>query len=105
MEIINIDNNIPLLDKRIVEDLIYLEKEAKAIKEAQENYKNAILKEMEKRNILKIENDDLLINYIAPTDRETLDSKTLREEKPDVYDEYIKITPVKASIRIKVKDE
>ena len=58
---------------------------------------------MEKRNIIKLETDDLSINYIASTDRETFDSKTFRAEHEDLYNEYIKMTPVKSSIRIKVK--
>ena len=60
---------------------------------------------MEEKGIIKIETDDLIINYIAPTDRETLDSKSLRQDHPQLYDAYIKMTPVKSSIRIKVKSE
>ena len=105
MELIKIDNNLAILDEQIVKNLIFLEKQAKEIKEAQENYKNAILKEMEERNIIKIENDDVLINYIAPTDRETLDGKSLRQDHPQLYDAYIKMTPVKSTIRIKVKEK
>ena len=105
MELIKIENGITLLDDNVIKDLIKLEMEAKAIKEIQDNYKKAILEEMENRNILKLEDNNIAINYIAPSDRETFDSKKFKSEHQDLYDEYVKMTPVKSSIRIKVKNE
>lgn len=105
MELIKIENGITLLDDNVRKDLIKLEMEAKAIKEVQDNYKKAILEEMESKNILKLETDDLMINYIASTDRETFDSKSLKADNQDMYDKYVKMTPVKSSIRIKVKEK
>ena len=75
----------------------------RVIEEKEKALKQAILEEMEAKNILKIENDDLVLNYIAPTDRETFDSKSFKEDHQDMYDEYIKMTPVKSSVRIKLK--
>lgn len=79
------------------------ERTMKELKEKEEMLKEAIKAEMEVRNIVKLENDDMAITYIAPTDRETFDSKKLRADNPDLYDEYIKISPAKSSIRIKLK--
>lgn len=79
------------------------ETKMKALKEQEESLKEAIKAEMEAKGIIKLENDDLVINYIQPTDRETFDSKKLKADNPDLYDEYVKITKVKASIRVKVK--
>lgn len=92
-----------LLNPEISDKIADFEKKIKKLKEQEDLLKQTILEEMEAKGIVKIENDDLLINYIAPTDRETFDSKKLREDNPDLYDEYIKISKVKASIRIKVK--
>lgn len=103
MEMLEIKNNVAVLNDNIRKELIAIEEEAKRIKEIQDTYKKAILEEMESKNIIKIETDDISINYIAPTDRETFDSKHFREEHQDLYDEYIKMTPVKSSIRIKIK--
>ena len=61
------------------------------------------MREMEQKGVVKLDNDVVTITYIAPTDRETFDSKKFKEEQPDMYDEYVKISPVKASVRIKVK--
>lgn len=83
--------------------LYEFEKAMKELKEQEDEIKAAILKEMEEKNIRKIESDTLLINYIAPSDRETFDSKKFREEHSDLYDEFVKFTPVKSSVRIKLK--
>lgn len=79
------------------------EKQAKAIKEAEDKLKAEILAEMEALGIIKLDNDDLTITYVAETYRETFDSKTLKAEDEATYNKYIKISPVKSSIRIKVK--
>ena len=92
-----------LLNPEISDKIAEFERNIKKLKEPEDLLKQSILEEMEAKGIVKIENDDLLISYVAPTDRETFDSKKLREDNPDLYDEYIKITKVKASIRIKVK--
>lgn len=92
-----------LLNPEISNKIAEFEKKIKKLKKQEDLLKQSIMVEMEAKGIVKIENDDLLISYVASTDRETFDSKKLREDNPDLYDEYIKITEVKASIRVKVK--
>lgn len=101
--LITVENGIATLDSNVVSQIVQFEKTIKAVKEAEEELKSRILAEMEERNLIKIETDDLLINYIAPTSREVFDSKALREADPDVYDAYIKLSTVKSSIRFKLK--
>lgn len=103
MELIKIENEVGVLDKETSIKIAEFEKAIKEIKDKEDELKQSILNEMESKNIIKLETDDLMINYIAPSERETLDSKRLREEQPDLYDEYVKFTPVKSSIRLKVK--
>ena len=103
MELIKIENENAILNLDISKKIAQFEKTMKELKEQEDELKKAILEEMETKNIIKVESDDLMISYIASTDRETLDSKRLKEEHQDLYDEYIKMTPVKSSIRIKVK--
>ena len=80
-----------------------IETKMKELKVKEEELKQMILKEMEEKNLLKLDAEELSISYIAPSERETFDSKALKEELPDVYDNYIKFSPVKSSIRIKLK--
>lgn len=92
-----------VLAEEAVAKIVEFERMAKQIKEAEDKLKAAILKEMEEKNILSIDSDELKISYVAPTQRETFDTKAFKEDFADLYDEYVKLAPVKASIRIKVK--
>lgn len=97
-----VDGNAELLPE-IASKIAAFEIEAKRIKEAEDELKRAILSEFEKYGIIKIDTPELMINYIAATDRESLDTKALKEDLPDIYDTYVKLTKVKPSLRIKVK--
>ena len=102
-KLIRMENNTVVLHSGISSALAEFERQAKEIKEKQDALKQRILEEMEANGILKIETDDLTITYVAPTSRESFDSKTFRKDNPDLYDNYINISPVQASIRLKVK--
>ena len=89
--------------EEVCKKIISLEKQAKEIKKQQDIIKNEILEAMQKYGVLKFDNDFLKIAFIPEHDKENFDSKTFKEENPDVYDMYAKITKVKPSIRITVK--
>ena len=86
-----------------IETIAFVENEIAKLKDMQDTYKKALLKQMEENNVLKIDIPELTITRTLPTQRETLDTKLLREEKPEVYDEYVKFSEVKGSLRIKIK--
>ena len=100
-EIIIQENNT--LSDDIEKQIVSIEKRIKKLKEQEEAMKAALLSEMEAKNLIKLETDKMVISYVAPTDRESFDSKKFRSDNPNLYDEYVKISPVKSSIRIKVK--
>lgn len=104
-EIIRMENGITVLDAETSGKIAEFERQLKAIKEQEEYLKMAILEEMENKGIIKVEDEinGISITYVAESYRETFDSKLFKQEHPDVYDEFIKMSPVKASIRIKVK--
>ena len=103
MELIKIENEVAILDPLVSEKIANFERQIKVIKEQEDNLKQAILEEMETNQIIKLDTPDILISYVASSDRETFDSKTFKADHQDLYDEYVKMTPVKASIRIKLK--
>ena len=103
-ELIIVENELPVIDFNTESELVILDKQEKNIKEAKAKIMDKLLKEMEEKNITKIDTPILTINYIAPTERETFDSKKLREDNPSLYDEYVKFSGVKSSVRLKVKD-
>lgn len=63
-----------------------------------------IMMEMEQRGIIKAVSEEVSISYIPEGDRESFDSKAFRKDHPDLYDEYVRLSRVKASIRIKVAE-
>lgn len=103
MELITKENNNVQLNSEISLKIANFEKQVKAIKEAEDKLKAQILEEMEKYNITKLDTEELTITYVAPTYRETFDSKKLRADNEELYNKYISLSSVKSSIRIKVK--
>lgn len=103
MELIKLNGDTAILDGDTAQKIAEFEKRVKELKAKEDKLKKLILEEMETKGIIKLNTDVLSITYVAPTDRESLDSKKLREDLPNVYDAYINIKPVKSSIRIRLK--
>lgn len=102
-DLIVFDGDTPVLNAEVSKQIAEFEKIIKKIKKAEDDLKEKILESMEECEIVKIDTDDITINYVAPTDRETFDSKRFKAEHQDIYDNYVKMSPVKASVRVKVK--
>jgi hypothetical protein len=75
--------------------------EERQVKE--EEIRKALKESMIEMNVKKFENDVILINYIASTTKKTIDTTKLKEEKPELWEEYSKTSEVSDSIRIKIK--
>lgn len=101
-DLVRVENGIALLTPETAQKVADYERAIKRLKEQEDALKTAILREMEAYKVIKLESDDVTITYVAATERETFDAKALRAANPDLYDEYIRFTPVKASIRVKV---
>ena len=103
-ELIKIENGNSILDMAVSNKIAEFERQIKLIKEQEEALKEAIKAEMEAKGILKVEDEanGMTISYIAPSFRETFDSKKFKANNPDMYDEYVKLSPVKSSVRIKI---
>ena len=100
---VKLENGEYGLESDDINKIVEIEKQIKDLKSLQDSYKENLLKEMEENNVLKVDTEELSISYVAPSTRETLDSKKLKEDLPDIYDLYVKFTDVKSSLRIKVK--
>lgn len=64
-----------------------------------------LIEAMEAQGIKSFETADksMLITYVEPSIRETIDSTRLKKERPEVAAEYSKKSTVKASVRITVR--
>lgn len=81
---------------------VELEREIAAYKALQDDLKANIKAAMEKHGIKAFKGELVDFTYIDETERETFDSKKFRADNPDLYDEYVSMTPVKSSLRVKV---
>lgn len=103
MALIKYENGTALLDARIASQIAQFERDVQAIKAKEDALKKAIEKEMRENGLLKVESDELTITYVAPSYRETFDKDEFKKNHSDMYDDYLRISPVKASVRVKVK--
>lgn len=101
--LIKLDNGGYTLVQDAIDSIVAIETQVKALKEAQERYKEILFNAMEEVGLKDLDTPELKITRKLATTKETFDSKTFREEHPDLYDEYVKISDVKGSITIKVK--
>ena len=104
-ELIVFEGKTPLLNPEVSIKLAEFERVVKEFKAKEEELKQRILEEMESKGIVSIKTPELTISYVAPTTRETFDSKTFRKDHPDLYDQYVGISLVKGSVRMKVVSE
>src|SRR5574344_956568 len=100
------NNELQMLEveKQISLAVADLQKKQQELTSKNEEIKEQIKKAMEEKDIKKFENDYIAITYVAPTTRNTVDSAKLKEEFTDVYNQCLKTSDVKASVRIKVKE-
>ena len=101
-ELIIYQNGKPLIDPKTAVAIADMERELKTLKEKADAVKKALLQAMESNNVCKLSTPELSITYIAPTTRESFNSKLFKETCPDLYDEFVEIKPVNSSIRVKL---
>ena len=84
-----------------------LEARLEEIKKAEEQIKEKFLEQFEATGLVKLENDDVMITYVAPSETETIDLKTLSAKEPELNNrllkDYPKISKRKAYVRITCK--
>ncbi len=98
LNVIEQAKNVLAIDQ--LEKVIATEKAIKELQQVQDEYKQLIKKEMEKRGLLGIKDEDsgLFINYIqARTNVEKFNTKAFREQYPDLYDEFVTLDGKRAS--------
>ena len=67
--------------------------------------KSMLVEKMETHNIKKITTDYFTITYVEPSIKKTIDSKRLKKELPQVYEEYTNTTQSKGYVKIKIKEK
>ena len=102
-ELITIQSGVISLTPATAEKLVELDTLKKSVDSQYKELKDAILEAMTNSGVYKIENDSISITAIAETTRESFDSKRFRKEYPMMYDEFVNISLVAPSLRVKIK--
>lgn len=92
------------VSKEISDKIVLALETIERLEKVVQTYREAVLIEMQDKNIKKFDNGKISITYIEPTTRLSVDSKKLKEELPEVYNNYSKISEVKASVKIIKKE-
>ena len=104
MELARIDNGKIIVAQELSKEIADFEKRALEVALKKKELSATIKQLMEDNGIYEtIENDYLKIVYKKSYPRTTIDSKKLKEELPDIYEEYSKTTNVSSSITIEAK--
>lgn len=98
-------NEIEKIDQQIINATVALQERKAKLLETDQKVRDAIKEAMEKTGTKAFENDYVKITYVAATVRKGIDTAQLKADAPGIYDKYLKETPVKASVRIKVLDK
>lgn len=92
-----------IIDPNMLETIIGIETEKKKIDKVYKKYKEALLNGMEYYGLKKVDTDDILITYVEPTERVSIDNDKLWSDYADVAFKCQKVSKVKSSIRITVR--
>ena len=92
-----------VVTKQACDMILAFESQMKEIKKQYGEYKQALLEAMEQYGIKKIDTDDFVVSYVAPTERISLDSKKVEAEYPDVYKECMRVSDVKSSVKVRLR--
>ena len=94
---------IAKLNKQIEAEVGHFLTKKATLEEQNKNMRVAILEAMEANDVDKYDGDLIRITRVKATTRTTFDSKKFAEERPKTYAKFLRTSPVKASIRLKVK--
>ena len=104
-ELVKIENGEITVAQEIINAIVEFEKQSLEMKLKQDELKINLKKAMEENGITNwtSPNGELKVTYKKASTRTTVDSTRLKNELPDIYEEYSKTSDVSSSISIKVE--
>ena len=104
-ELVKIENNeIVVTEQSFIDEYANYLKWKKETELKDKEFKQALADKMEQLGKKSINVGKLIITLKKATTRTSIDTKKLKEELPDVYQDYSKTTPVASSVVISVLD-
>lgn len=80
-----------------------LAQQKEALEEADKKARAQLAEAMAQYGVKSFENSILKVTYVPASTKTTVDSKELKAENPEIYQQYSKTSTVKESVRITVK--
>lgn len=102
--LIKIEEGTAVLAPDTADRIASLTKEAKKLEEALKEIKSRLFEEMKAQNVLKIDMPNLVITYVAETTTESLDSKALKKDLPEIYNEYVTEKPRAGYVKLTTRE-
>src|SRR5574344_664539 len=103
MDLVKVNNGEITVAQEIVKQIVEFEKEKLKMDLIQKDLKEKLKEAMENNNVTKLEFGELKVSYRNASTKTTVDSKKLKEELHDIYEEYSKTSNVSSSISMSVK--
>lgn len=97
--------NLPARLSEVEDEIIKIEQQMKEWKERQDTLKKGLYDLMEKANVKSYRGGKILLTRVLPSTSETLDTKRLKEEHPEIYKQYVKTTQRSGSLKITISNK
>ena len=86
-----------------VKELIDVKRQKDELTKRENEIKQILIKEFEEENEDKLETSLAKVAYVEPTKSLRFDSTKFKKDHKDLYEDYVKESVVKASIRLTIK--
>ena len=100
----NEDGYLTLIPEAI-KNISDIEKVIAKLEETKKAYREQLLKEMEERDIIKLETDLFTITRIEESETEYFDKNKFKKEHQELYDSYISMKKRKGYVKIDLVKE
>lgn len=96
-------SDLPARFANVEKQIADYERMVKQAKAEQDKLRAGLLELMEQHNVKSWEGDMVKITRVPASEKESFDSKGFKEKHPELYNEFLKKSTVKASLRITLK--
>ena len=103
MELVRYENEKLVVAEEFTKEYAEFQRQVAKMDMKVKEIKEALKEAMEKHGLTGYEDEFIKVSYRKPSQRVTVDSKRLKEELPDVYIEYSKVSDVSSSVSIEAK--
>lgn len=103
MELVRYENEKLIVAEEFTKEYAEFQKQVAKMDMKIKEIKEALKEAMEKHDLTGYEDEFIKVSYRKPSQRVTVDSKRLKDELPDVYIEYSKVSDVASSVSIEAK--